>query len=176
MDWRNEVESAQDFVESLKSDVFQEHIYVFTPQGDIVELPKGATPIDFAYRIHTDLGHQVGRREGQRPPRHPRHAPRKRRCGAHHEGQKPRRPVARLAPVRPVHQDRQRPRSKVRQWFSSQRRDEKITQGRAILDQTLKHLGLEQRVALADMLEYFPRYKDLDDFLEAIGNTDLSPQ
>ena len=40
--------------------MFQEHIYVFTPHGDIVELPKGATAIDFAYRIHTDLGHQVG--------------------------------------------------------------------------------------------------------------------
>ncbi|MEX2314138.1 MAG: RelA/SpoT family protein, partial [Thermomicrobiales bacterium] len=58
MDWRDEVVDAQEFVESLKSDVFREMIYVFTPRGDIAELPAGATPVDFAYRIHTEVGHQ----------------------------------------------------------------------------------------------------------------------
>ena len=48
----------RSFVESLKTDVFREMIYVFTPAGDIIELPDGATPIDFAYRIHTEVGHQ----------------------------------------------------------------------------------------------------------------------
>ena len=54
---------------SLKSDVFQEMIYVFTPKGDIIELPAGATPVDFAYRIHTEVGHHMRRRQGQRPAR-----------------------------------------------------------------------------------------------------------
>jgi GTP pyrophosphokinase len=172
MSWRDEVESAQDFVESLKSDLFQEHIYVFTPQGDIVELPKGATPVDFAYRIHTDLGHQVG--------------------GAKMNDKLVTldTPLENGAVVR-ILKDKNRvgpsrdwlqsdrfiktgnARQKVRQWFSRQRRDEKIAQGRAILDQTLKHLGLNQ-VAHADILEYFPRYKDLDEFLEAIGNADIT--
>jgi len=57
MDWQKEIADAEEFVESLKSDVFQDMIYVFTPGGEIKELPKGATPIDFAYRIHTDVGH-----------------------------------------------------------------------------------------------------------------------
>ena len=58
MEWRDQVADAEEFVESMKSDVFKEQIYVFTPAGDIIELPAGATPVDFAYRIHTEVGHQ----------------------------------------------------------------------------------------------------------------------
>ncbi|MDQ3225176.1 MAG: RelA/SpoT family protein, partial [Chloroflexota bacterium] len=58
MEWRDQVADAEEFVESLKSDVFKEQIYVFTPAGDIIELPAGATPVDFAYRVHTEVGHQ----------------------------------------------------------------------------------------------------------------------
>jgi GTP pyrophosphokinase len=172
MSWRDEVETAQDFVESLKSDLFQEHIYVFTPQGDIVELPKGATPIDFAYRIHTDLGHQVG---GAKMNEKLVTLDTPLENGAVVRIMKDKN---RVGPSRDwLQSDRfiktGNARQKVRQWFSRQRRDEKIVQGRTILDQTLKHLGLSN-VAQADILEYFPRYKELDDFLEAIGNTDIS--
>jgi GTP pyrophosphokinase len=172
MSWRDEVETAQDFVESLKSDVFQEHIYVFTPQGDIVELPKGATPIDFAYRIHTDLGHQVGGAKmndrlvtldtSLENGSVVRILKDKNRAGPSRDW---------------LQSDRflktSNARQKVRQWFSRQRKDEKIAQGRDILDQTIKHLGLVN-FSLADMLVYFPRYKDLDDLYEAIGSGDLS--
>ncbi|MEO5950990.1 MAG: RelA/SpoT family protein, partial [Chloroflexia bacterium] len=172
MSWRNEVESAQDFVESLKSDVFQEHIYVFTPQGDIVELPKGATPIDFAYRIHTELGNQInGAKMNERlvtldtPLENGamiRILKDKNRAGPSRDW---------------LQSDRflktSNARQKVRQWFSRQRRDEKIAQGRDILDQTIKHMGL-LNFSLSDMLEYFPRFKDLDDLYEAIGSGDLS--
>ncbi|MDQ6694904.1 MAG: bifunctional (p)ppGpp synthetase/guanosine-3',5'-bis(diphosphate) 3'-pyrophosphohydrolase [Chloroflexota bacterium] len=174
MSWRDEVESAQDFVDSLKSDLFQEHIYVFTPQGDIVELPKGATPIDFAFRIHTDLGYQcIGAKVNEKIV--PLDA-------ALQNGAVVRiiKDKNRAGPSRDwLQSDRflktAAARQKVRQYFRKQRRDEKIAQGRTILEQTLKHLGLNH-VSHADVLGYYPRFGNLDDFMEAIGNTDISSQ
>ncbi|HJP40195.1 MAG TPA: RelA/SpoT family protein, partial [Dehalococcoidia bacterium] len=59
LEWQREVAGAEEFVEGLKTDVFPEKVFVFTPRGDVMELPAGATPLDFAYHIHTDLGHQT---------------------------------------------------------------------------------------------------------------------
>jgi len=58
MDWRQDVVDAQEFVDSMKTDVFQDRVYVFTPKGDIIDLPSGATPIDFAYHVHTEIGNR----------------------------------------------------------------------------------------------------------------------
>jgi guanosine-3',5'-bis(diphosphate) 3'-pyrophosphohydrolase len=58
MDWRQDVEDARDFLEGMKSDVFEDRVYVFTPKGDIIDMPAGSTPIDFAYCVHTDVGHR----------------------------------------------------------------------------------------------------------------------
>ena len=57
MDWQREVVDATEFVEGLKLDLFQDQVFVFTPKGDVKDLPAGSTPLDFAYRIHTDVGH-----------------------------------------------------------------------------------------------------------------------
>ncbi len=57
MEWRSDVNDATEFMESMHSDVFQDRVYVFTPRGDIIDLPAGSTPIDFAYHVHTDIGH-----------------------------------------------------------------------------------------------------------------------
>ncbi len=59
MEWQHDVADATEFVESLKVDVFQDQVFVFTPKGEVKDLPSGATPIDFAYRIHTDIGHRT---------------------------------------------------------------------------------------------------------------------
>ena len=59
IDWQREVADATEFVEGLKLDVFQDQVFVFTPKGDVKDLPAGATPLDFAYRIHTDVGHRT---------------------------------------------------------------------------------------------------------------------
>ncbi|MGZ9222264.1 MAG: RelA/SpoT family protein [Anaerolineales bacterium] len=58
MEWRTDVNDAQEFVEGMKSDVFQDRVYVFTPRGDIIDLSAGSTAIDFAYHVHTDIGHR----------------------------------------------------------------------------------------------------------------------
>ncbi len=175
MSWRDDVESAQDFVDSLKSDLFQEHIYVFTPQGDIVELPNGATPVDFAFRIHSDLGYQCGGAK-MNNKLVPLDTPLENGAVVSIVKDK-----NRVGPSRDwLQSDRYlktaNARQKVRQYFRRQRRDEKISHGRAILDQTLKHMGLSNNVSHADVLTYFQRYNTLDEFMEAIGNTDVSPQ
>ena len=58
MDWRRDVEDAEEFVSGMKSDVFEDRVYAFTPQGDIIDLPSGSTPIDFAYHVHTEIGNR----------------------------------------------------------------------------------------------------------------------
>ncbi|MGZ8501890.1 MAG: RelA/SpoT family protein, partial [Candidatus Limnocylindrales bacterium] len=58
MDWQREVSDATEFLEGIKLDIFQDQVFVFTPRGDVKDLPAGSTPLDFAYRIHTDVGHR----------------------------------------------------------------------------------------------------------------------
>lgn len=58
LDWQRDVSGSHEFVESFKMDIFQNQVYVYTPKGDLKELPAGATPLDFAFRIHTDIGHR----------------------------------------------------------------------------------------------------------------------
>ncbi len=58
MEWRQDVSDAAEFVDAMKRDVFQERVYCFTPRGDIIDLPAGCTPIDFAYHVHTSVGHR----------------------------------------------------------------------------------------------------------------------
>jgi GTP diphosphokinase / guanosine-3',5'-bis(diphosphate) 3'-diphosphatase len=174
MDWRDEVVDAQEFVESLKSDVFQEMIYVFTPQGDIIELPAGATPIDFAYRIHTEVGHQcVGAKvNNQLVPLDYKLQngqviqimTSKTKVGPSRDWLMSSSGYIKTASAR----------EKVRQWFRRQEREENIAQGRTILERELRRLGLE--VKLEDVVKEFPRYQKLDDFLAAIGYGAISPQ
>jgi len=174
MDWRDEVADAEEFVESLKSDVFQDMVYCFTPAGDIIELPNGATPVDFAYRIHTQVGHQcVGATvNGQMVPLDYKLQ----------NGQ-----VAKIKTSKTVNGPRRdwlqanngyvktaSAREKIRQWFRRQERDENIAQGREVLERDLRRLGLDFK--LEDVLQKFPRYVKLDDFLAAIGYGGISAQ
>jgi len=58
LEWQSELKDAKDFMESLKVDLVMDEVFVFTPRGDVFDLPKGATPVDFAYRVHTEVGHR----------------------------------------------------------------------------------------------------------------------
>ncbi len=173
MDWRDEVADAEEFVESLKSDVFQDQIYVFTPAGDIVELPSGATPVDFAYRIHTEVGHRcIGAKVNDQ------------HVGLDHKlanGQ-----VVRIQTSKTKGPSRDwlqassgyvttaSAREKIRQWFRRQQRDENVAQGRDILDRELRRLSLDVRPD--DVLKHFPQYQKVDDLLAAIGYGAVSSQ
>lgn len=167
MDWRDEVADAEEFVESLKSDVFQDMVYCFTPAGDIIELPNGATPVDFAYRIHTQVGHQcVGATvNGQMVPLDYRlQNAQVVKIKTSNTVNGPRRDwlQANTGYVKTASA-----REKIRQWFRRQERDENIAQGKDALERELRRLGLDMK--LEDVLQKFPRYSKLDDFLAAIG-------
>ena len=58
IDWHRELSGAEEFLESVKTDIFIDQVFVYTPRGEIKDLPKGSTPLDFAYRVHTELGHR----------------------------------------------------------------------------------------------------------------------
>ncbi len=174
MDWRDEVVDAQAFVETLKSDVFQEMLYVFTPAGDIIELPAGSTPVDFAYRIHSDVGHTcVGAMVNDRlvPLDYQLQ---------NGEMVKIMTSRAKVGPSRDwlmtssgyVHTAQAR--EKIRQWFRRQQRDQNIAQGRDILEKEMKRLGVE--IKLEEIAKQFTRYNRLDDFLAAIGYGAVSTQ
>ncbi|MFM9105772.1 MAG: RelA/SpoT family protein, partial [Chloroflexota bacterium] len=174
MDWRDQVADAEEFVESLKSDVFQEMIYVFTPAGDIIELPSNATPVDFAYRIHTDVGHRcVGAKvNDQLVPLDYRLQ----------NGQvvKVMTSKTKVGPSRDwllassEYVTTASAREKIRRWFRSRERDENIAQGREILDRELRRLSIEFNPE--DLLKYFPQYPKVEDFLAAIGYGAISSQ
>lgn len=168
LEWRDDVADAQEFVESMKTDVLQEHIYVFTPAGDVIELPSGATPVDFAYRIHTDVGHHcVGATVNERlvPLDYTLKSgdvvkvrTSKSKQGPSRDWLNPANGYVRTASAR----------EKIRQWFRRQERDDNIAQGREMLERELKRLGLEH-LRLEQVAEHFPIYQRLDDFLAAVG-------
>ena len=97
MDWQRDVSDATEFVEGVKLDVFQDQVFVFTPKGEVKDLPAGATPLDFAYRIHTDVGHRcIGAKVNNRlVPARLQAQERRHRRDRDHQGRA--RSVARLA-------------------------------------------------------------------------------
>ncbi len=171
MEWRQEVEDANEFVDGMKTDVFQDRVYIFTPRGDIIDLPAGSTPIDFAYNVHTEIGH---------------------RCrGAKVNGKlvsldhilKTGDQVEILAakqggPSRDWLNSNlglvktQRARSKIRQWFKHQNREQNLSQGKEILDKELRRLGLTD-FNLEKLATSFD-FRTLDDLYVAVGCGDIS--
>jgi guanosine-3',5'-bis(diphosphate) 3'-pyrophosphohydrolase len=176
MDWQREVSDAREFVEGIKLDIFQDQVFVFTPKGDIKDLPAGATPLDFAYRIHTDVGHRtIGSKVNNRlvPLDY------RLRNGdiveivttkAEHG---PSRDW--LSIVRTSHA-----REKIRQWFKKKDRDENIVHGKEALERELKRLARTSIAAVGHdrLLEVARHYSQetLDDFYASIGYGAVSAQ
>ncbi len=171
MDWKHDVEDAQEFVDGMKSDVFMDRVYVFTPKGDIIDLPAGSTPVDFAYHVHTDIGHRCrgARVNGKLVPLDNvlKTSDQVEILTAKRGGPSRDWLNANLGLVRT-----QRARSKIRAWFKKEDYEKNLTSGRGLLDRELQRLGMAEI-----NLEALGRnlgYKQPDEMFADIGCGDLS--
>ena len=138
LDWQQETTDPQEFAETLKADLFEDEVFVFTPKGEVKSLASGATPLDFAYSIHTDVGHRcVGAKvNGKIVPLHY-----ELRSGdicevlTSKKERGPSRDWLSLAKTT-------RAQSKIRAWFTRERREDSERSGREILHENLKRAGL----------------------------------
>jgi GTP pyrophosphokinase len=174
MDWQRDVAAgAQAFVDSLKTDVFQDQVYVFTPRGEIKEMTEGATPLDFAYRVHTDVGHKcVGAKVNGRMVSLDHKLQNgdiveiitaRGSKGPSRDWLNPNLGYIRTANAR----------EKIRQWFKKQQREENVLRGRELVEKELKRLSIDG-IKLDDVAAAF-KYEKLDDFLAAVGYGDIHP-
>ena len=173
LEWQRELSGAEEFVESVKTDVFDDQVFVLSPRGDVLDLPAGATPLDFAYRIHTDLGHQT--------------------IGAKVNGKMTAlNSTLQNGDVVEIMRSRSRSgpsrdwlsenlgylqtttgRQKVRQWFRKQRRAESIERGREMLERELRRLAFNLADHQDEVLALFPG-KSWDELMANIGYGDIS--
>ena len=171
MEWRSDVSDATEFVESMRSDVFQDRVYVFTPRGDIIDMPARSTPLDFAYHVHTDIGHRCrgARINGKL-------------VSLHHElktgDQVEILTAKRGGPSRDWLNSNlglvktQRAKSKIRQWFKKEDFQQNLAQGRLLLERELQRLGIA-RVNFENMARDLG-FKVPDEMFVDLGTGDLS--
>jgi GTP pyrophosphokinase len=170
MEWKQDVEDAGEFVDSLKTDVFQDRVYIFTPKGDIYDLPAGSTPIDFAYHVHTDIGHRCrgakvnGKlvsldytlKTGEQVE-----ILTAKRGGPSRDWLNPNLGLVKT----------QRAKAKIRYWFKKQAREQNINQGRDFLEKELRRLGLVD-INLEQLARQF-EFRSVEDLYVAIGFGDI---
>jgi guanosine-3',5'-bis(diphosphate) 3'-pyrophosphohydrolase len=175
MEWQRELKDSKEFLHTLKVDLFPDEVYVFTPRGDVKPFPKGATPIDFAFAVHTDVGHHC--------------------AGAKVNG--------RLVPLRTELQNGDiveilvspnqtpsrdwlkvvktpRARSKIRQWIKNEERARSISLGRDMLEKEIRRLGkspaqLLKPEALKPALSHYGIGSE-EDLFAAVGYGKVSPR
>jgi len=171
MEWRADGIDAQEFVESMRSDVLQDRVYIFTPRGDVFDLPIGSTPIDFAYRVHTDIGHHCrgARINGKLVPLHHelKTGDKVEILTAKHGGPSRDWLNQNLGLVKT-----QSARSKIKLWFKKQEVEQNLAQGRNSLEGELQRLGVNE--LNYEKLARELGYKIPDDMFIALGCGDLS--
>lgn len=167
MEFGGETNDPAEFVQKMKSEVFQDRIYVFTPKGDIIDLANGATPIDFAYHVHTDIGHHC---RGAKVNGRLVNLTYALRTGDQVDIVTANRGGPSLDWLNPNlgYVKTERARAKIRHWFRKQNRDKSIQQGREVLERELKRLGVLDTIPLDEIGEGF-HYERLDDFLAEVG-------
>jgi GTP diphosphokinase / guanosine-3',5'-bis(diphosphate) 3'-diphosphatase len=175
MDWQEDEADPREFIKTFRTDLFEDEVYVFTPKGEVKALPSGSTPIDFAYAVHTDVGHRtVGAKiNGRIVPLHYRL-----KSGDFVEilttksGRGPSRDWLSLAAS-------SRARNKIRQWYSRETREETEHKGRETLETALKKQNLPYRklqgsAVLAQVIRE-SGFKKAEDFYIALGAGKLQP-
>lgn len=172
MEWQKGVTDPHDLAQSLKTDIFADQAYVFTPSGDVIELPQEATPIDFAYRIHTQVGHRCrgARVNGQIVPLH-----RQLKTGDRVEiiTSKTGGPSRDWLNPHLGQVKTSSAKQKIRQWFRQQERDQSIAQGKDTVERELKRLGLSANRG-EELITAYNRFDSLDELYAAIGFGELS--
>ena len=171
LDWKDAIADSSEWLSAFKSTLFTESIYVLTPQGKVLDLPRGATPVDFAYVVHTSLGHRCrgARVDGQMVP-------------LDHALQNGQRVEIIAAKQGGPSRDwlnpelgyvvSHRARTKVRQWFKAQQLDEIIAQGRALVERDLARLG--HTALKLDALAAKAGFDKTDDFFAAYARDDIN--
>jgi len=171
LEWKDESDDAGDFIDRFKSEVFQDRVYVITPQGDIIDLAQGATPLDFAYHIHTDIGHRC---RGARVDGRIVNLTYELSSGEQVEVLTTKTGTPSRDWLNPQlgHLKTSRARSKVRHWFKQQDHEQNVTQGREALDRDLRRLNL-QGISHKLLAEKFD-FSEVDDFYAATGRGDIT--
>jgi GTP pyrophosphokinase len=172
LEWKSELADSNELNTQFNNDLLQDRIYVFTPQGKVIDLANGSTPIDFAYTVHTELGHRTrgAKVDGRIVPLNTKLKTGQRVAILSHKQGKPSRDW--LSPKLGFLQST-RARAKVRNWFSTQNLDVNIAQGKILLDRELHRVGVSDinQEKLAQKLN-FNRPNDL---LAALGRSDITP-
>ena len=173
LEWKDEIADARSLAEQFKAGLFDDTVYVLTPQGKVIDLPAGSTPVDFAYYVHTDLGHRCrgARVDGVMVPLNTplRHGQIVEIMAAKVGG--PSRDW--LNPALGFTASH-RARAKVRQWYNAQNLEAAIAQGRAIVDKELQRYGLT--AMKLETLAERAGYAKIDDFLADVGRGAIGPR
>ena len=172
VDWHRELSQTQDFLDSVKTDILIDQVFVFTPKGEIKDMPKGATPLDLAYRVHTEVGHHcVGSKVNGRLVS--LNTPLQNGDVVDIMTTKSDKGPSRdwlnlnLGYVRTS-----QARVKIRQWFRKQERVDNIERGREVLDREMRRLGIGHKER-AELPRLF-KYDNLEEFMIAVGNGDIT--
>ena len=171
LDWQSDLKDAQEYLENIKDNLFADDVYVFTPNGDVIALAQGATPIDFAYRIHTEVGnHCAGARMNERMV--PLDTPLKNGDIVEILTQKNAHPSLDWLnfTVTPS------ARNRIRQWYKRSHRDENLLRGREMLEKELGKSGFEALLKSDPMQTTAERcnYQSSEDLLAALGYGEIT--
>ncbi|MER5309684.1 bifunctional (p)ppGpp synthetase/guanosine-3',5'-bis(diphosphate) 3'-pyrophosphohydrolase [Streptomyces sp. NPDC002773] len=177
LDWQKETEDPSEFLESLRFDLSRNEVFVFTPKGDVIALPAGATPVDFSYAVHTEVGHRtIGARvNGRLVPLE----------STLDNGDLVEVFTSKAAGAGPSRDwlgfvKSPRARNKIRAWFSKERRDEAIEQGKDAIARAMRKQNLPiQRILTGDSLVTLAhelRYTDISSLYAAIGEGHVTAQ